>query len=149
MRAVDEVISQITEIKWKTTKDELLSAIREEFINKNVFEERTSAIQQSINSSKSELITRMDGVNAGITAKIEGVRAELIEKIEGVRAELIEKIEGAKAELSVKIDKVKSDIERQIQKTDMKLNFLIVLTIIAITLMNSVVAEIIKSLLKF
>jgi len=31
----------------------------------------------------------------------------------------------------------------------MKLNFLIVLTIIAITLMNPVVAEIIKSLLKF
>jgi uncharacterized small protein (DUF1192 family) len=178
VRAVDEVISQITEIKWKTTKDELLSAIREEFINKNVFEERTSAIQQSINSSKSELITRIDGVNAGLTEKIEGVRAELIEKIEGVRAELIEKIEGvktelnaridgvnakvdsikaeldakiegAKAELSVKIDKVKSDIERQIQKTDMKLNFLIVLTIIAITLMNPVVAEIIKSLLKF
>jgi ribosome-associated translation inhibitor RaiA len=178
VRAVDEVISQITEIKWKTTKDELLSAIREEFINKNVFEERTSAIQQSINSSKSELITRIDGVNAGLTAKIEGVRAELIEKIEGVRAELTEKIEGvkmelnaridgvraeltekiegAKAELSANLDKVKSDIESQIrklesqiQKTDMKLNFLIVLTIIAITLMNPVVAEIIKSLLKF
>ena len=174
VRAVDEVISQITEIKWKTTKDELLSAIREEFINKNVFEERTSAIQQSINSSKSELITRIDGVNAGLTAKIEGVRVELTEKIEGVKtelnaridgvnakvdsikAELDAKIEGAKAELSVKIDKVKSDLESQIrklesqiQKTDMKLNFLIVLTIIAITLMNPVVAEIIKSLLKF
>ncbi|MFZ8804072.1 MAG: hypothetical protein ACO2PO_13965 [Candidatus Calescibacterium sp.] len=134
VRAVDEVISQITEIKWKTTKDELLSAIREEFINKNVFEERTSAIQQSINSSKSELITRIDGVNA---------------KVDSIKAELDAKIEGAKAELSVKIDKVKSDIERQIQKTDMKLNFLIVLTIIAITLMNPVVAEIIKSLLKF
>jgi len=174
VRAVDEVISQITEIKWKTTKDELLSAIREEFINKNVFEERTSAIQQSINSSKSELITRIDGVNAGLTAKIEGVRVELTEKIEGVKtelnaridgvnakvdsikAELDAKIEGVKAELSAKIDKVKSDLESQIrklesqiQKTDMKLNFLIVLTIIAITLMNPVVAEIIKSLLKF
>jgi multidrug resistance efflux pump len=141
VRAVDEVISQITEIKWKTTKDELLSAIREEFINKNVFEERTSAIQQSINSSKSELITRIDGVNA---------------KVDSIKAELDAKIEGAKAELSVKIDKVKSDLESQIrklesqiQKTDMKLNFLIVLTIIAITLMNPVVAEIIKSLLKF
>jgi ribosome-associated translation inhibitor RaiA len=156
VRAVDEVISQITEIKWKTTKDELLSAIREEFINKNVFEERTSAIQQSINSSKSELITRIDGVNAGLTEKIEGVKMELNARIDGVRAELTEKIEGAKAELSAKIDKVKSDLESQIrklesqiQKTDMKLNFLIVLTIIAITLMNPVVAEIIKSLLKF
>jgi outer membrane murein-binding lipoprotein Lpp len=185
VRAVDEVISQITEIKWKTTKDELLSAIREEFINKNVFEERTSAIQQSINSSKLELNARIDGVNAKVDsikaeldAKIEGVRAELTEKIEGVkkelnaridgvnvkvdsikaeldakiegvRAELTEKIEGVKKELSAKIDKVKSDLERQIQKTDMKLNFLIVLTIIAITLMNPVVAEIIKSLLKF
>ncbi|MDT7907120.1 MAG: hypothetical protein RRA63_03615 [Candidatus Calescibacterium sp.] len=185
VRAVDEVISQITEIKWKTTKDELLSAIREEFINKNVFEERTLAIQQSINSSKLELNARIDGVNAKVdgvkmelNARIEGVRAELTEKIdgvkmelnaridgvnvkvdsikaeldakiEGVRAELTEKIEGVKTELSAKIDKVKSDLERQIQKTDMKLNFLIVLTIIAITLMNPVVAEIIKSLLKF
>jgi DNA repair exonuclease SbcCD ATPase subunit len=187
IRSIDEIISEITELKWKTSKEELLNAIREEFINKNIFEERTNSIEERINFSRSELEAKiekvrveLEKVKAELEAKIEKVRAEvdkikaeldtkidkvksdLDEKIERVRAELLSEIEKVRAEverlkieIDAKIDKVKADIEShikrlesQIQRSDMKLNFLIILTIIAIALMNPVVAEIIKSLLK-
>ena len=187
IRSIDEIISEITELKWKTSKEELLNAIREEFINKNIFEERTCSIEERVNFSRSELEAKIEKVRvelekakAELDAKIEKVRAEvdkikseldtkidkvkseLDEKIERVRAELLSEIgkvraevERLKIEIDAKIDKVKADLESQIrklesqiQKSDMKLNFLIILTIIAIALMNPVVAEIIKSLLK-
>jgi len=187
IRSIDEIISEITELKWKTSKEELLNAIREEFINKNIFEERTRSIEERVNFSRSELEAKIEKVRvelekakAELDAKIEKVRAEvdkikseldtkidkvkseLDEKIERVRAELLSEIgkvraevERLKIEIDAKIDKVKADLESQIrklesqiQKSDMKLNFLIILTIIAIALMNPVVAEIIKSLLK-
>jgi DNA repair exonuclease SbcCD ATPase subunit len=187
IRSIDEIISEITELKWKTSKEELLNAIREEFINKNIFEERTRSIEERVNFSRSELEAKiekvrleLEKVKAELEAKIEKVRAEvdkikseldtkidkikseLDEKIERVRAELLSEIEKVRAEverlkieIDAKIDKVKADLESQIrklesqiQRSDMKLNFLIILTIIAIALMNPVVAEIIKSLLK-
>lgn len=187
IRSIDEIISEITELKWKTSKEELLNAIREEFINKNIFEERTRSIEERVNFSRSELEAKIEKVRvelekakAELDAKIEKVRAEvdkikseldtkidkvkseLDEKIERVRAELLSEIgkvraevERLKIEIDAKIDKVKADLESQIrklesqiQRSDMKLNFLIILTIIAIALMNPVVAEIIKSLLK-
>jgi DNA repair exonuclease SbcCD ATPase subunit len=198
IRSIDEIISEITELKWKTSKEELLNAIREEFINKNIFEERTRSIEERVNFSRSELEAKIekvrvelekakaeldakiekvrseleakiekvrlevDKIRSELDTKIDKVKSELDEKIERIRAELLSEIEKVRAEverlkieIDAKIDKVKADLEfqirkleSQIQKSDMKLNFLIILTIIAIALMNPVVAEIIKSLLK-
>jgi 5-hydroxyisourate hydrolase-like protein (transthyretin family) len=50
IKSIDEIISGITELKWKTSKEELLNAIREEFINENIFEERTNSMEERINS---------------------------------------------------------------------------------------------------
>jgi hypothetical protein len=187
IRSIDEIIPDITELKWKTSKEELLNAIREEFINKNIFEERTRSIEERVNFSRSELEAKIekvrvelekakaeleakiekvrlevDKIKSELDTKIDKVKSELDEKIERIRAELLSEIEKVRAEverlkieIDAKIDKVKADLEfqirkleSQIQKSDMKLNFLIILTIIAIALMNPVVAEIIKSLLK-
>ncbi len=72
------------------------------------------------------------------------LRIELEGKIENVRVGLEGKIENVRVGLEGKIELVKTDIKR----LDMKLNFLIILMIIALTLMNPVMAEIIKNLLK-
>ena len=69
-----------------------------------------------------------------------------------VKAELESKIDKVSIDLENKIDKVSIDLESKIDKVDMKLsmrlNFLIVLMIIALTLMNPVVAKIISNWLK-
>ena len=72
--------------------------------------------------------------------KMNTLRIELEGKIENVRVGLEGKIENVRVGLEGKIELVKTDIKR----LDMKLNFLIILMIIALTLMNPVMAEIIK-----
>jgi hypothetical protein len=95
--------------------------------------------------------------------KIEEYRTELLGKIEEYKAELIGKIEALyqkterdKAELLGKIEalyqkteKDKAEILKQLNSLGLTLKFLVILVIIAMTLMNPVVAELLKRLLKF
>lgn len=64
--------------------------------------------------------------------------------------ELITKAEflGEMKAIRLEIQALETKLEGKIAKLDQKLNFLVVLIIIALTLMNPVVAEIIKGLLK-
>jgi hypothetical protein len=115
VKGLETVISDAAEYKWKVTKDEILDAMRKEFVTRELFDEKMNTL-----------------------------RIELEGKIENVRVGLEGKIENVRVGLEGKIELVKTDIKR----LDMKLNFLIILMIIALTLMNPVMAEIIKNLLK-
>jgi len=86
IKALEATISDAIDYRWATTKEEILNAIRREFVTRDVFEERINAL--------------------------------------------------------------KAELEGKIAKIDQKLNFLIILMFIALTLMNPVVAEILKRLLK-
>jgi hypothetical protein len=86
IKALEATISDAIDYKWATTKEEILNAMRREFVTRDVFEERINAL--------------------------------------------------------------KAELEGKIAKIDQKLNFMIILMFIALTLMNPVVAEILKRLLK-
>lgn len=77
--------------------------------------------------------------------KMEEYKVELLGKIEEYRAELLGKIEA----LYQKTEKDKAEILKQINSLGLTLKFLVILVIIAMTLMNPVVAELLKRLLKF
>jgi hypothetical protein len=47
VKSLEVAISDITEYKWKTTKDELLDAMRKEFVTKEFFEERLNTFNSS------------------------------------------------------------------------------------------------------
>jgi len=205
VKSLEITISELTEHKWKISKDELLEAMRKDFVTKEVFEERINAlkseliniIQQNkaellsiIKEDKTELLGRIDalyekiekdktellgimkqdkaellgimnqdktellGIMKQDKAELLGImkqdKAELLgridalyEKIEKDKTELLGIMKQDKAELEGKIELVKAEVKR----IDMKLNFLIILMIIALTLMNPVMAEIIKKLL--
>ena len=133
VKGLESVISEATEYKWKATKDEILDAMKKESVTRELFEERMGLHNEKINALRVELDGKIENVRVGLEGKIENFRVALEEKIENVRIGL-----------DGKIELVKADIKR----LDMKLNFLIVLMIIALTLMNPVMAEIIKNLLK-
>ncbi|MBI5186440.1 MAG: hypothetical protein HZA01_12045 [Nitrospinae bacterium] len=78
-------------------KDELLGAIRKEFVTRELFEERMNTL---------------------------------------------------KVELEGKIEHSRTELEGKIDKLNQKFNFIIILMIIALTLMNPVMAEVIKGFLK-
>jgi len=83
-----------------------------------------------------ELATKAD------LAKLEGdLRADIV-RLEG-------KIQTVKIELEGKLSNLKIELEAKIDKLNQKFNFMIILLIIALTLMNPVAAEVIKSLLRF
>jgi hypothetical protein len=72
------------------------------------------------------------------------VRAELEGKIEKVRAELEGEIKNVRTELEGKIEKVRIELGARIDRLDLKLNLLILLVVIVLTVMNPVVAELLK-----
>jgi len=86
IKALEATISDAIDYRWATTKEEILNAMRREFVTRDVFEERINAL--------------------------------------------------------------KAELEGKIAKIDQKLNFMIILMFIALTLMNPVFAEILKRLLK-
>ena len=65
-----------------------------------------------------------------------------------VKTELKSEVSSLRTELKAEIVLVKTELNARIDKLNIKLNFLIILMIIALTLMNPVVAEIIKNWLK-
>jgi len=67
--------------------------------------------------------------------------------VASVKSELKSEIALVKIELNAKIDNLDIRLNARMDKLNIKLNFLIILMIIALTLMNPVVAEIIKNLL--
>jgi len=54
-KSLEVAISEATEYKWKVTKDELLEAIRKEFVTRELFEERINTIEEKMNTMKVEL----------------------------------------------------------------------------------------------
>ncbi|MEW6680898.1 MAG: hypothetical protein AB1297_07800 [bacterium] len=93
VKSFETTISEITDYRWKTTKDELLDAIRKEFITKDVFVVEMKVFEERINV-------------------------------------------------------VRIELEAKIKSLDTKMNFLIILMFLALTIMNPVVADIIKGLIK-
>jgi hypothetical protein len=82
-----------------------------------------------------ELATKADLITA---------RAELEGKIEKVRAELEGEIKNVRTELEGRIEKVRIELGARIDRLDLKLNLLILLVVIVLTVMNPVVAELLK-----
>jgi vacuolar-type H+-ATPase subunit I/STV1 len=91
-------------------------------------------------ATKADLIT----VRAELEGKIEKVRAELEGEIKNVRTELEGRIENVRTELEARIENVRIKLENRIDRLDLKLNLLILLVVIVLTVMNPVVAELLK-----
>jgi hypothetical protein len=67
-------------------------------------------------------------------------KADLI----AARAELEGEIKNVRTELEGKIEKVRIELGARIDRLDLKLNLLILLVVIVLTVMNPVVAELLK-----
>ena len=148
LKALEVTIADTIEHRWATTREDLLNAIRKEFITRNVFEEK-------INALRNELLGKMEKDRAELLGKIEKDKTELLGKMEKDKTELLGKMEKDKAELLGKIEalyekteKDKAELKGRIDRLEQKFNFMMILLILALTVMNPVVAEILKRLLK-
>jgi predicted nucleic acid-binding Zn-ribbon protein len=119
------------------TKAEL-NAVKTEL--KADIENLRTELKSDIEKVRAELMGEIDNVRTGLKGEIENLRTEL----KGIRAEFRSEIENVRLEFRGEIAKVRTELQSQIDKLNMKLNFLIILVIIVLTLMNPVVAELIK-----
>jgi hypothetical protein len=162
VKALEVTISEAIEHRWTTTKEELLDAIRKDFITRNVFKEKMDAFEEKLNVLRTELLGKMEKDKAELLGKMEKEKTELLGKMEKDKAELLGKIEALyektekdKAELLGKIEalyekteKDKAELKGRMDRLEQKFNFMMILLILALTVMNPVVAEILKRLLK-
>jgi len=144
VKSLEAVIGDEVVNKWHQTKEELKTELLKEV-----------ATKAELENVRLEILGRMDV----LYEKTEKDKAELLgimrqnkEELLGIigqnKEELLGIIGQNKEELLGIIKQNKIELEGKIEKLNQKFNFMIILMIIALTLMNPVVADIIKGLIK-
>jgi predicted nucleic acid-binding Zn-ribbon protein len=125
--------------------------LRSELVNELATKAELNAVKTELKADIENLRAELKGEIENLRTELKGIRAEFRGEIEnlrtelkGIRAEFRSEIENVRLEFRGEIAKVRTELQSQIDKLNMKLNFLIILVIIVLTLMNPVVAELIK-----
>ncbi|MFN3739307.1 MAG: hypothetical protein ACK4TF_01375 [Thermodesulfovibrionales bacterium] len=169
IHGLEATISEATEYKWKVTKDELLDAIRKEFITKELFEEKINSFRvdfkdELLGAIRKEFVTkevfeeRMNALRADLEGRIEnvrlemhGIKADLEGKIENVRADLEGKIENVRADLEGKIENVRVDLKGEIRnevlRLDRKFTVMFIILFFTIIFLNQNALEFLAKIL--
>ncbi len=128
---------------WQKTKEDILK----EVATKEELEHLRAELLERMEKNKTEILGRIEKDKAEILGRIEKDRAEILGRIEKDKIEILGRIEKDRAEILGRIERVETEIIGNLARLNVTLKFLIILMIIALTLMNPVMAEIIKNLL--
>ncbi|MDP2277562.1 MAG: hypothetical protein Q8K51_05000 [Nitrospirota bacterium] len=118
-----------------------------QFLEEKVGKEEAKKVASAIEIGLEVIEKRADAV--ALQKKLE-LKDELTKEL-ATKADLLilkEEFWGEMKSLRQEMQTVKVELEGKIEKLNQKFNFMIILMIIALTLMNPVMAEIIKNLLK-
>lgn len=63
IKSLESAISDATDYKWKVTKDELLDAIRKEFVTREFFEERFNNLRTEMNERFNVMDEKLKSLN--------------------------------------------------------------------------------------
>jgi predicted nucleic acid-binding Zn-ribbon protein len=118
--------------------------LRSELVNELATKAELNAVKTELKADIERLRTELKGEIENVRAEFRGEIENLRTELKGIRAEFRSEIENVRLEFRGEIAKVRTELQSQIDKLNMKLNFLIILVIIVLTLMNPVVAELIK-----
>jgi hypothetical protein len=133
-------LERSTQETVRTLTDANKNAIREDLRKELASKEDVLMVRKDIDLVKKDI----DLVKIELQSKVDKLDA----KIDKVKTELDAKMDKVKIELDAKIDKTRVELEAKIDRLDTKFNFVIALLIIALTLMNPVVAAMITKALK-
>jgi hypothetical protein len=118
IKSIESTISEFTEYKLRTSKDELLDVMRKEFVTKDFFEERLNVLKAEVSGEIGALYEKTEKDKAELLGIMKQDKAELLGKIDA----LYEKTEKDKAELLgiMKQDKVEllGKIDALYEKTE-------------------------------
>jgi hypothetical protein len=96
---LEKAVQRATEVSWARTRDELLVAMRREFVTRDLLDERLTGLRVDLlDSIRREFVTRelfeerMGALRAELLGKIQTTREELLGRIEALRLALDRKI---------------------------------------------------------
>ena len=127
VRGLEEAVQRATELSWARTRDELLVAMRREFVTRELFEERMGALRAEllgkIEADKAELLGKIEA----LYEKTEKDKAELQGLIRATREELLGKMQTTREELLGKFEALRLALDRKITVWSMVILFAVVL----------------------
>jgi hypothetical protein len=123
VRGLEEAVQRATEVSWARTRDELLVAMRREFVTRELFEERMGALRAELLGKHEALYEKTEKDKAELLGKIEA----LYEKTEKDKAELLGLIRATREELLGKIEALRLAMDRKITLWSLVILFAVVL----------------------
>ncbi len=162
IKSLEQVIDTQVEDKWYRTKTELKEELLKDVATKadlEVLKRDLEVLKKDLEARIAELIGKQERDKAELLGTIQQNKAELYGVLNETKAELLGIIQQnktelygvlneTKAELYGVINETKAELLGKLDRLNLTLKYLIVLMVLALTLMNPVVAEILKSLLK-
>jgi len=133
IKSLESAISDVTDYRWKVTKDELLDAIRKEFVTRELFEERMNVIEERFNGIRVEMNERFNGIRVEMNERFNGIRVEMNERFNGIRAEMNERF---------------NVVDEKFKSLNFRLNIFIAIALIALTFANPTFVKLIEKLFK-
>jgi hypothetical protein len=150
IKSIESTISEFTEYKLRTSKDELLDVMRKEFVTKDFFEERLNVLKAEVSGEIGALYEKTEKDKAELLGKIDALyektekdKAELLGKIDA----LYEKTEKDKAEILGIVERNKLEVEKEILRIDRKFTVMFVVILFTIIFLNQNALEFIFKLL--
>ncbi|MFN3135572.1 MAG: hypothetical protein ACK44H_08390 [Candidatus Kryptonium sp.] len=168
VKSLEAAISEATEYKWATTKDEIITKIRGDFESlrsevrdiRNEFESFKKEIRGEIESLRSEIRDIKDGFELfkkEIRSEFESFRKEVNGEIESFRTEArgeIDTIKGwitqefvTKELFEAKLDELRAEIKTEIVKLDRKFTIMFLILLFVIIFLNQQALEFIAKIL--
>ena len=132
IKSIESTISEYTEYKLRTSRDELLDMMRKEFVTRDFFEERLNTLKTEISGEIDALYEKTDKDKAELLGIIKQDKAELLGKIDA----LYEKTEKDKTELMGIIEKNRLEVEKEILRIDRKFTIMFVILFFTILFLN-------------
>ncbi len=118
VKSLESTISDVTDYRWKVTKDELLDSIRREFVTRDLFEERMKVL---------------DGWFKGLENSINERFHSVDERFKG---------------LENRIDERFHTVDERFKSLNFKLNIFLAIVFIALTFANPTFVKLLERLLK-
>ncbi|KJR40315.1 hypothetical protein MCHI_003790 [Candidatus Magnetoovum chiemensis] len=95
VKSLEAAMSNITDYKWKTTKDELLNDIRKEFATKGDLQ----IVKEEINTLRTEMLGEFKALRTDTAGEFKALRTEMLGEFKTLRAEIDAKIAVANREI--------------------------------------------------
>ncbi|CUS77108.1 Protein of unknown function (DUF1640) [Candidatus Kryptonium thompsonii] len=147
VKSLEAAISEATEYKWATTRDEIIAKVRSEIeALRNEFESFRKEVKSDIESFKKEVRSDIESFKKEIRSDIESFRTEVRGEIDTIKGWITQEFV-TKELFEAKFDELRAEIKTEIVKLDRKFTIMFLILLFVIIFLNQQALEFIAKIL--